>query len=82
MVPILKSGVSYGNFGGLESFWRVFPSSETVRGHGVAVLYTEILRRPSLIMMVIYLGKKKKKKKMLKTPNTLYALDWKLSSRA
>ena len=30
------------------------------RGHGVAVLYTEILRRPSLIMMVIYLGKKKK----------------------
>ena len=28
------------------------------RGHGVAVLYTEILRRPSLIMMVIYLGKK------------------------
>ena len=62
MVPILKSGVSYGNFGRLESFWRVFPSSETVRGHGVAVLYTEILRRPSLIMMVIYLDKKKKKK--------------------
>ena len=30
------------------------------RGHGVAVLYTEILRRPSLIMMVIYLGKKKR----------------------
>ena len=45
------------------------------RGHGVAVLYTEILRRPSLIMMVIYLGKKK----MLKTPNTLYELDWQLS---
>ena len=52
------------------------------RGHGEAVPYTEILRRPSLIMMVIYLGKKKKKQKMLKTPNTLYELDWQLSSRA
>ena len=31
------------------------------RGHGEAVLYTEILRRLSLIMMVIYLGKKKTK---------------------
>ena len=31
MVPI-KSGVSYGNFGRLESFWRVF-LSETVTYH-------------------------------------------------
>ena len=70
MVPF-KSGVSYGNFGRLESFWRVFLSFKTVSYHdgstgrkiedmhGVTVLYTEILRRPSLIMMVMYLGKKK-----------------------
>lgn len=32
MVPI-KSGVSYGNFGLLESFWMVFLSSETVSYH-------------------------------------------------
>ena len=32
MVPI-KSGVSYGNFGRLESFWTVFLSSETVSYH-------------------------------------------------
>ena len=32
MVPIL-SGVSYGNFGRLESFWRAFLSSETVSYH-------------------------------------------------
>ena len=32
MFPI-KSGVSYGNFGRLESFWRVFLSSETVSNH-------------------------------------------------
>ena len=32
MAPI-KSGVSYGNFGLLESFWMVFLSSETVSYH-------------------------------------------------
>ena len=32
MVPI-KSGVSYGNFGRLESFRMVFLSSETVSYH-------------------------------------------------
>ena len=68
MVPF-KSAVSSESFGRLESFWRVFLPSETVsyhdrstgrkivRGHGVAVLYTEILRRPSLIMMAISWGK-------------------------
>ena len=68
MVPF-KSAVSSGSFGRLESFWRVFLPSETVsyhdrstgrkivRGHGVAVLYTEILRRPSLITMAISWGK-------------------------